>query len=191
MRQTLMRWFQGTDIDLTAPMASDLNGNVRGCAKPIEAEPLAWLDSTQTQSPVANDPGTEEGSGFFITEHRRNWIGKRCRDERILCVAAVDLIAGKSGMLTEILSPACAKFAQAACVLQPGDSDPFADFPFSHIHADPTDNPDCLVAGNERKRGVWQLTFDDMKICPANPTDRDADQNFSGARLRCGNLPQL
>jgi hypothetical protein len=94
-------------------------------------------------------------------------------------------------MLTEILSPACTKFAQAACVLQPGDSDSFADFPFSYIHADPTDNPDCLVARNERKRGVWQLTFDDMKIRPANPTDRDADQNLPRGWLRCWNLPQL
>ena len=62
--------FQRADIDLTAPMTSNLDGNVSGRAKPIETEPLARLDSTQTQGAIADDPGTEEGGRFFITEDR-------------------------------------------------------------------------------------------------------------------------
>jgi hypothetical protein len=47
-------------------------------------------------------------------------------------------------------------------MLQPGDPDSLADRPLTHTNANLTHNSDGLVAGNERKHGVRQLTFDDM-----------------------------
>ena len=189
--ETLMLRFQRADIDLTAPMTSNLDGNVSGRSKPIETEPLARLDSTQTQCAVADDPGTEERCRFFITEDRWNRIGKCCRDERILRVSAIDLIAGKPGALAQVLAPARAKFADAARVLQPGDPDSLADRPLTHAGADLTDDPDGLVAGNERKRGVGQLAFDDVKIRPADPADGDANQDLPRAWLWHWKLAKL
>jgi hypothetical protein len=80
-------------------MTSDLDGNVSRRSKPIETEPLARLDSAQAQGAVADDPGTEKGGRFFITEDRWNRIGKFRRNERVLRVPSIDLIAGKSGAL--------------------------------------------------------------------------------------------
>ena len=135
--ETLMLRFQRADIDLTAPMTSNLNGNVSGRSKPIETETLARLDSTQTQCAVADDPGTEEGGRFFITEDRWNRIGKCCRDERILRISAIDLIAGKPGALAQVLAPARAKFADTARVLQARRSR-LARRPSAHSRPAPT-----------------------------------------------------
>jgi hypothetical protein len=165
-------------------MTGNLDGNVSGRSKPIETEPLARLDSTQAQCAVADDPGAEEGGRFFVTENRRNRIGKCCRDERILCVSTIDLIAGKPGALAQILSPARAKFAAAARVLQPSDPDSLADCPLMHAGANLTHDSDGLMAGNERKRGIVQLAFDDVKIRPADPADSEANQNLPRAWFR-------
>jgi hypothetical protein len=47
-------------------------------------------------------------------------------------------------------------------MLQPGDPDSLADRPLTHTDTNLNHDPDGLVAGNEWKRGVRQLTFDDM-----------------------------
>jgi hypothetical protein len=186
-----MLWFQRTDIDPTIPMTSNLNGNVSGRSKPVETEPLARPDPTQTQRAVADDPGTKEGGCFFITEDRWNRIGKCCRDERILRVSAINLIAGKPGALTQVLTPVRTKFTHAARLLQPGDADSLANLPLTHAGANLTDDPDGLVAGNERKRWVGQLAFDDVKIRPADPANSDANQGLPGTWLWHGKLAKL
>jgi hypothetical protein len=164
-------------------MTSNLDGNVSGRSKPIETEPLARLDSAQAQCAVTDDPGAEKGGRLFITEDRWDRIGKCCWNERILCISTIDLITGKPGTLAEVLAPARAKFAAAARVLQPGDADSLADRPFTHADANLTDDPDGLVAGNERKRGVGQLAFDDVKIRPADPADSETNQDLPRAWL--------
>src|SRR6185503_4853373 len=116
-RETLMFRFQRADVDLAAPMTSDLDGNVSGRSKPVETEPLARLDSTEAQRAVADDPGTEQWRRLFITEDRWNRIGKDSRDERILRIPAIDLVAGEPGALAQILTPTRAKFAVAARML--------------------------------------------------------------------------
>jgi hypothetical protein len=68
-------------------------------------------------------------------------------------------------------------------MLKPGDPDSLADRPLTYAHADLAYDPDGLVAGNERKRGIGKLSFDDVKICPAYPTDSDANQDLSWTRL--------
>jgi hypothetical protein len=165
-------------------MTSNLDGNVSGRSKPIETEPLARLDSTQAQCTIADDPGTEEGRCFFIPEDRWNRVGKRCWDKRILRISAIDLIAGKPGSLAQVLAPARAKFTDTARGLQPGDPDSLTDCPVTHASANLTHDPDGLVAGDEWKRGVGQLAFDDVKIRPADPADSEANQDLPRAWLR-------
>src|SRR5580765_5190963 len=156
-------------------MTSNLDGNVSRRAKPIETKPLARLDSAQTQCAVPDNPGAEKGGRFFITEDRRNRIGKCCRDERILCISTIDLVAGKPAALAQFLAPVRAKLTDAARVLQPSDADTLADRPLTHAGANLTYDPDGLVAGNERKRWVGQFPFDDMKIRPADSADSEAN----------------
>jgi hypothetical protein len=152
---------------------------------------LARLNSTQAQCAVADDPGTEEGGRFFITEDRWNRIGKYFRDECILRISAIHLIAGKPGALAQVLTSTRAKFADTARALQPGDPDSLADRPFSHALADLTHDPDGLVTGNERQHWVGQLAFDDVKICPADSTDSEANQDVPRAWLWYWNFAKL
>jgi hypothetical protein len=152
---------------------------------------LARLDSTQTQCAVADDPGAEERGCFFILEDRWEWIGKCCRNERILRISAIDLIAGKPGALAQVLAPARAKLADATRVLQPGNPDSLTDCPLTHVCADLAHDPDGLVTGNERERRSSQLTFNDVKIRPTDPADGDANQDFSGTRLWYWKLAKL
>ena len=139
------------------------------------------LDAAHTQSPVTDDPGTKERDRFFVTEGWWNRMGKGSRDERILRISAVDLITGKPGALAQVLAPARAKFTGAARVLQSRDADSLADRPLTHADANLTDDPHGLVAGNERAHGVGQLTFDDVKIRPADPADGKTNQDLPRA----------
>ena len=106
-------------------------------------------------------------------------------------VSTIDLIAGKPGALAQVLAPVRTKFADAARLLQPGDSDSLADRPLSHAGANLAYDPDGLVAGNERKRGIGQLAFDDVKIRPADPADSEANQDLPRAWLWHWKLAKL
>ena len=76
-------------------------------------------------------------------------------------------------------------------MLQPGDADSLADRPLTHADANLTHDPDGLVAGNERKRGVGQLAFYDVKIRPTDPADGDANQDLPRAWRRHWTLAKL
>jgi hypothetical protein len=76
-------------------------------------------------------------------------------------------------------------------VLEPGDPDSLTDRPLAHAGAKLTHNPDGLVAGNERKSWVGQLTFDDVKIRPADPANGEANQDFSRTWLRYWKFAKL
>jgi hypothetical protein len=62
---------------------------------------------------------------------------------------------------------------------------------FTHAGANLTHDPDGLVAGNEWKRGVGQLAFDDVKVRPADPADSEANQDLPRVWLRYWKLTQL
>jgi hypothetical protein len=60
-------------------------------------------------------------------------------------------------------------------VLKPGDPDSFANRPLTHTGTNLTYDSDGLMAGDERKRGVGQFSFNDVKIRPADPTDSETN----------------
>jgi hypothetical protein len=60
-------------------------------------------------------------------------------------------------------------------VLQPSDPNSLTNRPLNYTGADLTHHPDGLVARNEGKGGVSQLTFNDVKIRPADPTNSEAN----------------
>jgi hypothetical protein len=76
-------------------------------------------------------------------------------------------------------------------MLQPGDADSFADRPLTHASADLTHDPDGLVTGNERELRVSQLALDDVKICPADPANSEANQDLPMTWLRYWKLTKL
>jgi hypothetical protein len=66
----------------------------------------------------------------------------------------------------------------SARALQPGDPDSLADRSLTHANADLIHDSNGLMAGNKRKRRVWQLTFNDVEIRPADPADCEANQHL-------------
>jgi hypothetical protein len=76
-------------------------------------------------------------------------------------------------------------------MLQPGDADSLADRPLTHAGTNLTHHPDCLVTGNERKPRVSQLAFNNVKICPADPADGEANQDLPRAWLWHWKLAKL
>ena len=58
----------GEDVDLAAPVTRHLDGDVGRTPEAVEAQPLAGLDLTQPQCPVADDPGAEKRRGRNVGE---------------------------------------------------------------------------------------------------------------------------
>ena len=58
----------GEDVDLAAPMTRHLDGDMGRAPEAVEAQPLAELDITQPQRPVADDPGAEKRRGLHVGE---------------------------------------------------------------------------------------------------------------------------
>jgi hypothetical protein len=109
----------------SALVARNLRDNVGGAPESIDAEVLR--DTSFTQTPVANEPCTHEGS------HRGIRIGRgQEKTEPLVCdheigKPAVKSVAREPGVLAEILvaGPAIAAFSTRPS--QPGNANPVAD----------------------------------------------------------------
>src|SRR6516165_8976897 len=97
-------------------------------------------------------------------------------------IAAVAGVAGKERPLAQILSAAAAIRADAAGRAEPRDPDALAYCESCHARPHGGDASDDLVAGYDRKLGVWQLAVDHVQIGPADTAGRDLDENFAGRR---------
>ena len=102
---------------------------------------------------------------------------------RVLGVPTVDVVAGESGVVAEILAPRRAVDARAARPAEPGDAHAISDAHRLHL------SPGCdrfsnnLVTGNEWQLGMGQLAVDDVQVGPAEGAGADSDEDLAGARL--------
>src|SRR5262249_60916571 len=99
---------------------------------------------------------------------------------RALAMAAAAVVAVKYRPSAQVLSAAAAIRADAAGRAEPRDPDALAYGQSCDSRPHGGDAPDDLVAGHDRKLGVWQLAVDHMQIGPADPAGRDLDENFAG-----------
>ena len=104
-------------------------------------------------------------------------------------VAAVAGVAGELGMVAEILAAVVAIEAMPAGVREPGNADPLADREAFDAGAEPLDEADDLVAGNDRQPLVRQLAVDDVQIGAADAAGLDADQQLRRPRRGLGRAP--
>src|SRR5688572_25713395 len=121
--QRLMFLSQRAHIDRAPPMTRDLNRDMGAGPESIEAQTLTGFDSTQSECAIPDNPGTEQWRRFFVGKGRRNGIDIARRRHGIVRIAAVHLVAGKCGVRAEIFTPAGAKLASPAGILQPGDAE--------------------------------------------------------------------
>src|SRR5215467_3056000 len=190
-RESLMLKLEGADVDFTAPMERDLDGDVGGGAKPVQAETLTRLDSTHSECPVADNASAEQRSGFVIRKDRWNWVGKLRRDNCVLGIPAIDLVTGEPGLFAEILAFTETKFTSPTCALQPCDADTITDLDSANSSSHLADDPDSLMARNQWSPHVRQFSFNDMDIRPTDAANADPDQHLARSRNRYRHVTQL
>jgi hypothetical protein len=188
MGQRPMLFLERTNIHRTTPRTRNLNRDMRARAEPIEAEALARLDTAEPQGAIPDDAGTQQRCRFLVREPRRQRICVTSRHDRIVRIAAVDLVAGEGRAQAQILPAAQTKLASAAGRLQPGNADPIAFLQIAHIPAQPLDDADHLMPGDNVRRDMGQLAFDDMKVRPAHAAHMDTDPDLARTRFRRSDL---
>ena len=99
-------------------------------------------------------------------------------------IAAIDLIAGKTRLFTQILTVTLAIDAFSTCPAQPGDADAITDFEIFHIGSCLPHYSDNLVSRYKRDRGIGQFAVNDVQIGSTNTAGMDFNQHliWSGDR---------
>jgi len=136
----------------------------------------------EAKRPVADQPGAEERRGLDVRVPLRDREAEARVGDRVLGVAAVEVVAGEARSVAEVLPAAQAVAALAARPAEPRD----ADAPAGRLV-----DADDLVAGHERQLRVGQLAVDDVQVGAADPAGADADEQLAGLGLRLGELGRL
>jgi hypothetical protein len=101
-----------------------------------------------------------------------------------ICIASIDVIAGKPSPLAEILIILSAEIAGSVRETKPGDTDTIAFFEVANVGAPSIDDSDNLVSGNDGNPGQCQVTLYDVQIGMAHAAATNTDANFSWSGLR-------
>ena len=163
-----------------------LDGEMRRGSKPEKAHPLSGLCARDTQAAKSNDARTEQRGSVEIIEFgwkRKYEIGAR---QRILRIAAIDGIAGKSRRIAEILVALAAVPARSVGSAEPGDTHTGSERQlWSCAFHNVADN---LVPGNNLTQPRRKFAFDDVEVGPAHAAGANFQQNVAGQKRRTRNF---
>src|SRR5262249_10470616 len=168
-------------VNVNAPMARDLDRDVRRRAEAVNAQPFTGRragDARQPQRAEADDARAEQRRGLFVVEGFRDRVDEISRGDGVLCVTAVDQPSGERGVLAKVLFAFTAVFPPAASLMQPRDTDAVADLESRHARPDLLDAPDDLMAWNNGQNLSRQFTFDHMQVGAADAADADFHQDL-------------
>jgi|SRR5215475_13614397 len=101
-----------------------------------------------------------------------------------ICIASIDVIAGKPCLLAEILFILPAEIAGSVRGIKPGDADAITFFKVANVGASSIDDTDNLVSGNDGEIRKHQVTLDDVQVGVAHAAAANTDANFSWSGLR-------
>src|SRR5205085_4547202 len=107
--------------DAPALVARHLRHDVRGGAEAVEAK--AFRVAREAKRPVADQPGAEERRGLDVRVSLRDREAEARVGDRVLGVAAVEVVAGEARSVAEVLPAAQAVAALAARPAEPRDAD--------------------------------------------------------------------
>src|SRR5208337_2328249 len=177
-----VRLAAGDDIDLAIPGLENANGQRCRAPKTEETNAFSVLNSRNAEAAEANDARAEQGGDVEIVETRRQWKREVSTSRRIFRVAPIHRVAGKYGMIAEVLHVVAAEPTIAVYPTHPGDADARSEWQvqgcaFYHL-------ADNLMTGDDVRSDWRQVTFDDVEISAADATCDDLKQHLSGLRLR-------
>src|SRR6185312_8514795 len=123
-RLTLGVALTGKGEDPATLMARDLSHQVGGPSKSVDAEPLGL--SRRHKRAISYQPRTEQRGRVDIGVSRRDGETEPLIGHGVLGVSSIDLIAGETRPVAEVLAPGPAVAALPAGPPQPGHADPIA-----------------------------------------------------------------
>ncbi len=169
-------------------MPGRLKHDVGRSAEAEETERLAIVEIRQSQGPIADDAGAQQGSRLHIAERLGDRIGGFLRNDHGFGVAAVGVAAGPAELLAEVLVAGPAELADAAGRVDPPDPDTLARREPRRARSQRVHPPDDLVARNDGQLG-FEPALDLIQFGMADAARRHADANFVGPRLGRRHVP--
>src|SRR5256712_1671540 len=177
-------------IDFTSLVAGELDDNMRGSAKAVQAQAVTRLDARKAKRPITDNARAKQRRGFSILERLRQEVSKVLRDHDCFCVAPVDVVPGELRGLAQVLKAPAAVSALTAGRVQPGDSDAVSFAKPADLPADGIYHADHLVAGHQRQPRKRQIAFHRVEVGVTNPARSHTDADFPLSRLRQSQVPQ-
>lgn len=163
--------------DALAEMAGNLGHDVGGGAEAVDADGPGI--SRHPVGAVSDQPGAEQRGGMHIVEGGRQREAVPRVGDRVVGIAAVDLIAGEARRVAKVFLSRYAVPALPAGVAEPRHADAVSQRQARDAIAQHRDRTDDLVAGHDRIVNVGQLVVDDMQIGAADAAGTDLDQHLS------------
>jgi hypothetical protein len=157
-------------------------------AEPIDPQTLCVTRGLQ--GAVADEAGTEQGRcvGISIIRGRGKRETEAFVRHRQLGVAAVHLVTGKPGTITEVFPAAAAEGAVTIGPPEPGHADPLADLESPSAGACRSYCTHDFVAEDQRQSGMGEVAVAYVKIGTADAAGADSEENLPWSRGRIRQL---
>jgi hypothetical protein len=138
---------------------------VGGSPESIQAQKL-WV-ACHRKRPKADQAGTKQRSYVDIGGGLGQQEAKAIACHRVVGKAAVYLVAGKASFVAQILAATCTEPALSTSPAKPRNAYPSADLKLrSRVCFD--DGAHNLMAGDERKLGLCELSINYVEVGPAH-----------------------
>lgn len=172
------------DEDIALLVTRQLDDQVRRGPEAIEPEILAGADRGEAVGAISDDTGAKQGRGVFVREYGWDGIAEFSRGDRVFGVAPVNVIAGETGVQTEVLQSAVAEFAGPVGRMQPGHSDAITFSMRGHAGADGVDYSYDLMTGDNRAF-VWrEIALDGVQVRVAQAASAHSNAHLARTRRR-------
>ena len=167
----------GEREDAPALVARHLRHQVGRRAESVDADALGI--ARLSQRAVADQPGAQQRPGLDVGQTGRKRMDEACVGDRVLGVAAVQLVAGEARLRAEILVAATAEAAVAARPAEPRHADPVALAQGVDVGSRALHRGDDLVPEDERELRRRQLAVDDVQVGAADAARPDPQQHLA------------
>ena len=166
----------GERIDLLAPVARHLDRDVGSRSEAVE--PQTWSVARESKSAEPDEPRAQQRSGLDVRVGPRNREGKSRIHQRELRIAPIEIIAGESRAVAEVLPPRPTERTHSASPTEPRDAEPGPDEVLRDAGAHLDDRPDDLVTENRRMSREGQLAVEDVKVRATDSARGDLDPDL-------------
>src|SRR2546423_657776 len=129
-REFLVARISGRRVHVYIPMPRYLNTHVSRCTESVKAKFASGLDSREPKTTKPDDACAQEWRRLLIGKLARNRVDKILGSHNVLGIAAVHGVTGEGRIVTKVFRSSVTILASAIGVMEPGNSDAFANLAF-------------------------------------------------------------